>query len=116
MLFNKALKKVLGPKYELDLVFVPSPFMKNLNKIYRRKNKTANVLSFGLADNSGQIFFDPQLIKKEASRLKESFNSRLWRLYLHSLLHLNGMDHEASKKSAHKMELEELKLMKNFNI
>ena len=54
--FNKALKKVLGPKYELDLIFVPSPFMKNLNKIYRRGNKTTNVLSFKLADNAGQVF------------------------------------------------------------
>lgn len=82
--FKKAKEKILGKRYELDLVFADLKMMRNLNKTYRRKNKVANVLSFALSSKLGQIF-----INKEFMKNKE----QLWTLYLHGLLHLKGLHH-----------------------
>ncbi|HBT81503.1 hypothetical protein A2757_02815 [Candidatus Giovannonibacteria bacterium RIFCSPHIGHO2_01_FULL_48_47] len=82
--FKKAKDKILGKKYELDLVFADSKTMLRLNKTYRRKNKAADVLAFALSPKLGQIFLNRELARKK---------ERLWTLYLHGLLHLKGFRH-----------------------
>ncbi len=83
--FKKAKIKVLGKKYELDLVFADTKLMKKLNRTYRGKNKDSNVLAFSLTPAVGQIFLNPAFIKKEGGDL--------FALYLHGLLHLSGYNH-----------------------
>lgn len=100
-LFKKLKDKILGKRYELDLIFADAKTMRNLNKIYRRKNKTADVLAFGLLPGLGQIFLNRAL----AGRKKHFFF-----LYLHGLLHLKGFKHGS------KMERTEKKFMKFFKI
>ncbi|MDP3785264.1 MAG: rRNA maturation RNase YbeY [bacterium] len=91
--YERAAKKILGKSYELDLIFVKSSDMKNLNKHYRKLNKSTNVLSFALSPAFGQLVFDPNLIKKEAKSSGKPFRKYLWRLFLHGLLHLKGFQH-----------------------
>lgn len=83
--FRKAKDKVLGKKYELDLVFASSQLMRKLNRKYRRKNKDSNVLAFALSPGVGQIFLNPSYIKKE--------KGDVFALYIHGLLHLSGYNH-----------------------
>lgn len=82
--FKKAKEKVLGKKYELDLVLASSKMMISLNKTYRQKNKTADILSFALSPNLGQIFINKKFIKRK---------KELWALYIHGLSHLKGLHH-----------------------
>ena len=91
--YRRAARKVLGSAYELDLIFVPSAAMRNLNKLYRRVNKSTNVLSFALSPAYGQLVFDTNLIKQEAKSSGKPFRKYLWRLFLHGLLHLRGFRH-----------------------
>lgn len=114
--FRAALKKVLGGSYELELIFIDNRFMKFLNTTYRNKRSATNILSFSLSKTSGQIFLSLPFIKKEAKSLRESFRRRLWRLYLHGLLHLKGLNHERSVAEWKKMERAETRLLNFFKI
>ena len=98
--FKKFKEKVLGKRYELDLVFVDSKTMKKLNKTYRHKNKDTNVLAFALSPGVGQIFLNPVFIKKERGRPLA--------LYIHGLLHLKGYNHGRT------MDIEEKKLCREI--
>src|SRR3990167_11359395 len=77
-------KSVTGSKnFELSVVFARPHFMRRLNKQYRGKNKTANVLSFALEKGKvgpGEIFLN----------IKEK---KLPYLFLHGMLNLKGYDH-----------------------
>lgn len=96
--FQRIKDQVLGAKYELSLVFVGSTLSKRLNLTYRGKNKSANVLSFPLSKNSGEIFLD----------LSKNGPFGVAHLYIHGLLHLKGMQHGDT------MEKAETKILKQF--
>ncbi len=114
--FDEALQEILGRSYRLELVFTSSETMKTLNKTYRGEDKTTNVLSFALDEYRGQIFFDADLIRKEAKAKKITFKSRLWYLFLHGVLHLAGFDHEGGLKKARNMQIVEARLLKKYSI
>ena len=78
--WEKIKNQVLGKKFDLSVVVADSRMMKKLNENYRRKKCPANVLSFSLSKNMGEIF-----INKKADR--KDF------LFIHSLLHLKGLKH-----------------------
>ena len=95
----KIKNQVLGEKYDLSFSYAKSDEMSRLNKLYRKKDYSANVLSFPLSENEGEI-----LINKKYQR-----NAGLsFYLFIHSLLHLSGLKH--SKK----MDEKELEIMKEF--
>ncbi len=114
--YRRAARDVLGKVYELDLIFVTSAAMKNLNKIYRQRNKSSNVLSFALSPASGQLVLDPSLIKKEPRILGETFRKYLWRLFVHGILHLKGYDHERGGREGDKMSRAEERLLKIYKV
>ena len=95
----KVKNQGLGEKYDLSFSYAKSDEMSRLNKLYRKKDYSANVLSFPLSENEGEI-----LINKKYQR-----NAGLsFYLFIHSLLHLSGLKH--SKK----MDEKELEIMKEF--
>ncbi|PIR45755.1 MAG: rRNA maturation RNase YbeY [Candidatus Vogelbacteria bacterium CG10_big_fil_rev_8_21_14_0_10_49_38] len=95
----KYKETVLGRDYELSLVFCGSTRTRTLNRIHRSKDKPANVLSFPLSKNAGEIF-----INLDARDFNFSY------LFIHGLLHLKGLDHGS------RMEAEERKLLTLFGI
>lgn len=97
--------KILGKNYELSVVFTNSLLSRRLNRTYRGKNKSADVLSFPLSKNSGEIFIDLDTAKKEAPLFDMSFKKFVKFLFIHGLLHLKGMRHGAT------MERTEQKLL-----
>jgi ssRNA-specific RNase YbeY (16S rRNA maturation enzyme) len=60
--------KVLGKKYELSLVFIGDKKSLSLNKQFRKKNHIANVLSFPIDADLGEIFINYPNAKKEAKK------------------------------------------------
>ena len=90
----KVKNQVLGEKYDLSFSYVESGEMSRLNKLYRQKDYSANVLSFPLSENEGEILIN----KKYQKNGGLSFY-----LFIHSLLHLSGLKH--SKKMDEKEEL-----------
>ena len=97
--FTSLKNKVLSQGYQLSLVFVDTKFSKRLNRIYRGKDRPANVLSFPLSKRSpdctgsGEIFIDLVTSKKEFKKFNMTFQKFVEYLYIHALLHLKGMRH-----------------------
>ena len=106
--FQKAKEKILGKKYELEIIFAAPKLMKNLNKAYRGKSGSTNVLSFSLNKEMGELFLDLNEIKKEASRAGIESGAYFLRIFIHGLLHLKGLDH------GRRMVLKEKKFFKLF--
>ena len=109
MPFSVLAEYVLGPKYDLSLVFVGDFLMRRLNRERRNKDKTTNVLSFPLDKNLGEIFMNPRKIIKESQKYDQDFTYRFAYLFIHSLLHLKGYDHSV------KMESEEQRVLARFD-
>ena len=103
--FTNLKNSVLGLDFELSLVFVDNIFSKRLNRTYRGKNKSADVLSFPLSKKSGEIFIDLITAKKEMGKFQMPYRKFVIFLFIHGLLHLKGMKHGTT------MERREKKLL-----
>ncbi|MFT7644457.1 MAG: putative rRNA maturation factor [Candidatus Paceibacteria bacterium] len=103
-------RKILGAKYQLSLVFVGKTRAATLNKNYRKKTYSPNVLSFSLTEENGEIIICPRVAKNEAARFNLSVDGYIAYLFIHGLLHLKGYDH------GNTMEKYESKYLKVFNI
>jgi probable rRNA maturation factor len=99
---------VLGASYELSVVFIGDVRARRLNTTHRKKDKPTNVLSFPLSKQSGEIYIDLPLCKREARAFGTSVHYHIYYLFVHGLLHLTGLDH------GKRMEKEEERLMKKF--
>lgn len=97
---------ILGKKYELSIVEASDPLMKKLNKTYRKKRKSTNVLSFPFSQTEGEIFINIPLARKEAIKSGVPVRQYADYLLIHSLLHLNGFEHGKT------MEKKESELMR----
>jgi len=108
--------------YTLSIFFSGEKKIIKLNKTYRNVNKPTNVLSFPhFTKNStnekflGNVIFSSETIAYEANQENKSIENHLIHLFIHSVLHLLGYDHETNDKAL-TMENLEIKILKNLNI
>jgi len=105
--------------------FISDQKMRKLNRTYRGKDTTTNVLSFGtetITDDGrrtteqhdlGDIFISLSVAKKEAKQYRWTMHYAIARLALHGFLHLLGYDH-VKDNDAEVMEGIEKRLLKNI--
>ncbi len=84
---------ILGKNYNLSVAYVSEKTSKELNKKYRGKNKSTNVLSFALSKTEGELIICPGVVKKEKKKFGKNFRELLGFLVIHGMLHLEGMEH-----------------------
>ena len=101
--------KILGEKYELSITFLTASMQRKINKKYRNKDETTNILSFPLSKTSGEITLDPLKIKSESPLFEMSYSQFLKYLVIHGTLHLKGFEHSST------MEKEEEKYLNMFS-
>lgn len=124
---KKIVKEVLeGEKIkkeiELSLALIGPGRMRKINKRYRGKNRTTDVLAFpeskillekfkiGPAkkiQGLGEIVICQREVKKNAKRFSSTFEKELARVLIHGILHLLGYDHEKNEQEAKKMKQRE---------
>ena len=105
--------------YILNLIFVDDKKIKNINKEYRKKNKTTDVLTFVnfIKNNNNEnetycdIFFAAETIKKDAKKNLVNFYDHITHLIIHCFLHVNGYDHKKKSEFLKMKKLEEKILM-----
>ena len=114
------LKFIRNNFYVLNLVFVDDKNIKKINKEYRKKNKTTDVLTFvnSIKNNKNinetycDIFFSAETIKKDAKKNIINFYDHITHLMIHCFLHVNGYDHKKETDFIKMKNLEEKILMK----
>ena len=105
---------------ELSVVFVHDEGMRSLNRAYRSKDRSTNVLAFSQCQTYpgepqtqmlGDIVVSLPTAAREAQELSQSLEARVVFLLAHGLLHLLGYDHEGSESQRLCMERREQEIL-----
>jgi len=110
--FEKIATDVLGRRYELSLVVCGDTLAQKMNKKYRNKSYSPNVLSFPIEKKSGEIFLNVRSAEREARKYNVPLRSRMALLFVHGLFHLKGLSHGARMENAEQRILTKFKLAK----
>jgi probable rRNA maturation factor len=101
--FYKKIVKIL-PRFlqkrlskKIKITAISDKKSRRLNRVYRGKNKSANVLSFRYGHDYGEILVCPEVIRREAERQGNTYKYQMTWMVLHGMLHLAGLHHERSK-------------------
>jgi probable rRNA maturation factor len=106
----------------VTVAFVSDRAMRELNRMWRRKRTTTDVLSFPAeqADfekaeglSLGDIVISIEQAAAQAKKHRLSLENEVAQLILHGLLHLSGYDHETDHGEMNRLEL---KLRKRLGI
>jgi probable rRNA maturation factor len=117
------LESLKLPDAELSVVFIGDRAMRTLNRQYRGKDRTTDVLSFSLREGRfggvqpnllGDIVISVPTARKQAVAAGLSMQEELERLLIHGLLHLAGYDHERGPAHARTMQLKERRLLRSL--
>lgn len=102
---------------EINLILTDDKNIQEINKLYRKKDKPTNVISFETGDDLllGDIFMSYDTLIREIKEQKISFLAHFTHLLCHGTLHLLGYDH-IKDKDAEIMENLEIKILQKFNI
>ncbi len=106
-LFKKKLISEEQNKKELSVVFLDEKDAKRINWQHRSKDYPTDVLSFETDDPDaiGELVMCPQVLKKQATENKLTYENEITRMIVHGVLHLLGYDHELNPEADKKMML-----------
>ena len=110
---EKIIKSRFKLKKQISIALVAEKDIKELNRVYRKKNKITDVLSFEL-DNDyilGEVLICPEQARRQAKQKKQSYKSELQLLTVHGILHLLGYDHEKSNQEEIRQKEEEEQIL-----
>ena len=88
----------------VNLIFIDDKRMYELNKEFRAKDKTTDVLSFAMEDDQvpllGEIYISIPEARRNAAEYGISPSQEMLKLFCHGLLHLLGILHPNKQKRA----------------
>ena len=115
--------------WELSLFITNNSNIQKINKEYRNIDEPTDVLSFPMGEMyvdekglehfiAGDIIISLDCVCENAKRFSTSFNEELKRMIIHSILHLEGMDHSTNEMNEPMLLLQEEILIhfENFKI
>ena len=113
--------KFLNKKVTFTLLLSNNKNIKKLNKVFRKKNKSTDILSFPLDKKIkikkntylGDIIISYNYLDKPKSQDLKSFKEKVAKILIHGFLHLLGFDHKKNKDYS-KMLKEENFLFKSI--
>lgn len=104
-MFNQLIKKLLKKekgKGSINLVLITDQEIRRLNREFRGKDKSTDVLAFPMGEDGilGDIAISQETAKKQAQHYGVSYRAELKRLVIHGVLHLLGYDHGREMRHA----------------
>ena len=111
-IFFKKICKAFPKKYKFSnkkvtftLLLSNNKNIKKLNKVFRKKNKTTDILSFPIdkkikiSKNTylGDIIISYNYLDKPRSQDLKLFKEKVIKIFIHGFLHLLGFDHKKNK-------------------
>lgn len=101
--------------HEVSIAIVDDDAMRNLNRQFRKKNKTTDVLTFPADDSDadpnakgrplGDIVISIDQARRQATDQKHSLATEVRYLILHGVLHALGYDHETDDGEMNALEV-----------
>ena len=125
-LAQRILNAAGEPSSELSLTFVGDRRMRRLNRAYRMKDRTTDVLAFAMreapgpptrsqgVDPLGDIVISAPTALKQARTRSHSLDREIAVLLVHGILHLCGYDHERSGAEARRMQRRERAILRGL--
>jgi probable rRNA maturation factor len=120
------IKKVIGQvldslkksgDIEIEVIFVDDPAIRKLNKAYKKRDRTTDVLSFGLDAGVfgikklvASVFISLDTAKSNAEIFGTSFEEEIVLYVIHGILHLAGYD-DGTTLESRRMRAEEKRIM-----
>jgi probable rRNA maturation factor len=110
----KALQVLPGNPSGVTVAFVSDRMMRELNRRWRGKAGTTDVLSFPAeldefekaeGQTLGDVVISVEQAARQASENKLSFEEEIAQLILHGLIHLCGYDHSTDNGEMNRLEL-----------
>ena len=109
--FNKICKafpkkyKFINKRVTFTLLLSNNKNIKKLNKVFRKKNKSTDILSFPIEKKIkiskytylGDIIISYNYLDKPRSQDLKLFKEKLIKIFIHGFLHLVGFDHKRDK-------------------
>lgn len=131
-IIEKVIKNLLdtikcpkADKFDFSIKLSTDEEVHSLNKEYREKDSTTNVLSFeyDLDEDDlqeefvyiGDIIFAIPVVEKQAKEQNKTIENHFAHLVAHSVLHLFGFDH-INQEEQEEMENLEIEILKKLNI
>ena len=107
----------LGKKISFSVLLSNNKNIKKLNRDFRNKNKSTDILSFPFTNKVklskktyiGDIIISYNFVDKPKSQKLELFREKLIKIFIHGFLHLLSFDHKKNKD--YKKMLNEEKLI-----
>ena len=104
---RRILKHLKRDVQEVSIAFVDDAAMTSLNRKFRRKNKTTDVLTFpGDGPFLGDIVISLDQARRQAADEKHSLATEVRYLILHGILHALGHDHETDDGEMNALEVQ----------
>ena len=101
--------------HEVSIAIVDDDAMRNLNRKFRKKNKTTDVLTFPADDSDadpnatgrplGDIVISLDQARRQARDERHSLATEVRYLLLHGILHALGFDHETDDGEMNALEM-----------
>ena len=108
--------KFLNKRVTFTLLLSNNRNIKKLNKVFRKRNKSTDILSFPLdkkikiTKNTylGDIIISYNYLDKPRSQDLKSFKEKVTKIFIHGFLHLLGFDHKKNKDYSKMLKEENL--------
>ena len=108
--------KFLNKKVTFTLLLSNNKNIKKLNKVFRKKNKSTDILSFPsdkkikISKNTylGDIIISYNYLDRPRSQDLKSFKEKVAKILIHGFLHLLGFDHKKNKDYSKMLKEENL--------
>ena len=97
---QRVLRAARGSMTELSIAVVDDATMRTLNRKFRRKNKTTDVLTF-----QDEIVISLDQARRQARQEGHSLATEVRYLIAHGVLHALGYDHETDDGEMNALEL-----------
>lgn len=111
---TRAIEVVSANGADVTIAFVSDRAMCELNRMWRHKNATTDVLSFPAEQDEfekleglrlGDVAISVEQAARQAIENSLELETEIAQLILHGLLHLCGYDHESDNGEMNKLEL-----------
>ncbi len=111
---RRALQAISATAGDVSVAFVSDRVMVDLNRGWRGKRGTTDVLSFPAEQEEfekleglslGEVVISVDQAARQATEHGLEFDDEVAQLILHGLLHLSGYDHETDKGEMNRLEL-----------